>query len=136
MNYQIRSSQITHERIEGELILISMDSGKYYSATGSAADIFFLIEHKVPTSKFEQILDKGITGFIKEDVEAFVSYILSENLIEDCSQPNLNEVKLPSDYLRNKWVSPNLIEFSDLQDLILVDPVHDASLQGWPVERP
>ena len=77
-----------------------------------------------------------IISGIKEDIEAFISHILSENLIEDCSQPNLNEVKLPSDYLRNKWVSPNLIEFSDLQDLILVDPVHDASLQGWPVERP
>jgi hypothetical protein len=30
------------------------------------------------------------------------------------------------------WVTPQLIEYSDLQDLILVDPIHDVEESGWP----
>jgi hypothetical protein len=135
MNYQMRSNQVTFERIEGELILISMDSGKYYSATGTAADIFYLIENKTPISKFNEVLEKKFTQFDDSEILRFVEKILSENLIEPCLTPNTDLVDLPDDYQRGKWVSPNIIEFSDLQDLILVDPVHDASLNGWPVEK-
>jgi len=135
MNYQMRSSQVTFERIDGELILISMDSGKYYSATGTAADIFYLIENKTPLNKFNEVLEKHFTHFDDSEILSFVDKISSENLIEPCPQPNIDHVDLPDDYQRGIWVSPSIIEFSDLQDLILVDPVHDASLNGWPVEK-
>jgi hypothetical protein len=135
MNYQMRSSQVTFERIDGELILISMDSGKYYSATGTAADIFYLIENKTPLNKFSEVLAKHFTEFDDSEILGFVEKIHSENLIEPCLEPNIDHVDLPADFQREIWVSPIIMEFSDLQVLILVDPVHDASLSGWPVEK-
>jgi hypothetical protein len=40
--------------------------------------------------------------------------------------------ELPDDYSRAGWIEPTLEVFTDLQDLILVDPIHDASDLGWP----
>ena len=35
------------------------------------------------------------------------------------------------------WAAPGLQRFSDMQDLLLLDPVHDIELDanGWPIPR-
>jgi hypothetical protein len=40
--------------------------------------------------------------------------------------------ELPDDFVRNSWNSPTLKVYKDFQDLLLVDPIHDTSLTGWP----
>jgi len=136
MCYQMRQNQVTFERIDGELIIISMDSGKYFSATGSAADVFYLIEKQTQLDKFHQILTRYFSsGVDQSDIDSLIELAIKEDLIENCPTVNQTSVDLPMDYERTFWSTPNLIEFSDLQDLILVDPVHDTSLKGWPVEK-
>lgn len=136
MCYQMRQNQVTFERIDGELIIISMDSGKYFSATGCAADVFYLIEKRTQLDNFHHILTRYFSsGVDQSDIDSLIELAIKEDLIENCPTANQRSVDLPMDYERTIWSTPNLIEFSDLQDLILVDPVHDSSLKGWPVEK-
>ena len=135
-NFRIREKQVSYERIDGELILISMDTGKYFSASGTAADIFFLLSNAVPQHLWGSLLTPYFSSaLIQEDIDAFIAYSLQEKLIEETFEVSNSTLVLPMDYQRSAWVKPEIIEFSDLQDLILVDPVHDTSLEGWPVER-
>ena len=136
MCFQMRKEQVTFERIDGELIIISMDSGKYFSATGSAADVFYLIEKQTPLGSFKRILSNNFSSEVEQsEIDALIEIAIREGLIETCQQPSQLDPELPLDYQRSSWTAPNLIEFSDLQDLILVDPVHDTSLKGWPIEK-
>ena len=45
---------------------------------------------------------------------------------------NVEKIELPNDYTRDNWESPELRIFDDLTDILLIDPVHDTSLEGWP----
>ena len=136
--YQFRKNQVAMERIEGELIIISMDSGKYFSASGPAADILFLIDAGKNLIEIQQELETLFNSrIVKSEIETIIEFALKENLLELLTDDFAHsKSELPEDYMRTTWVTPNIVEFSDLQDLILVDPVHDASLKGWPVENP
>jgi hypothetical protein len=37
-----------------------------------------------------------------------------------------------SSLVDGKWSAPELMIFEDLQDLLLVDPIHDTGEEGWP----
>jgi hypothetical protein len=57
---------------------------------------------------------------------------LSENLIKS-SEAAFGELQLLlEDNPRGKWSCPELLIFDDLQDLLLVDPIHDTGEEGWP----
>lgn len=137
IRYQFRTNQVALERIEGELIIISMDTGKYFSASGPAADILFLVAAGKSIDEIRADLENVFAEAIdQEDIERIVNFALQESLLEPYSDnQSVISVEVPNDYTRTKWTTPDVLEFSDLQDLILVDPVHDASLEGWPVER-
>ena len=34
------------------------------------------------------------------------------------------------------YTEPSLSVFSDMQDLLLLDPIHDVSEAGWPMPKP
>ena len=40
-----------------------------------------------------------------------------------------------SDYLANGYQPPVLETYADLQDILLLDPVHDVDETGWPKTR-
>ena len=61
--------------------------------------------------------------------------------IEECLKENIvllvnskleGMSELPDDFTRNGWNTPTLKIYKDFQDLLLVDPIHDSSLTGWP----
>ena len=41
---EINRSGISLERLDGEVVIISFETGKYFNSNGSAADLLFLIE--------------------------------------------------------------------------------------------
>ena len=125
---------ISMERLDGEVIIISFDTGKYYSAAKSGADILWLLKDNVDPSKWEEIFKKrfNMNDFPHMQVIEFVEKCLQEGIAE-ISEIALNGVaNLPEDYDSDAWTPPILLAFADLQDLLMVDPIHDSSLEGWP----
>jgi len=124
------------ERVNGEVIVISFVSGKYFSLSGSAADVWHLLISGINEIHLSELLATSwsLDTLNLEQLKPFIDECLKEGLIEET---NLEEVKnydvLPMDLDRSKWNSPHLMVFGNLKDLIMVDPVHDASLINWPL---
>jgi len=57
---------------------------------------------------------------------------LSEGITVTSKEELTGIPKLPEDYDHASWSRPVLQAFTDLQDLLTVDPIHDSSLEGWP----
>lgn len=133
--FAINTPSVVFERLDGEVIVISNQSGKYYSLGYTASDIWHLIQNSVSSSLWLKILADNfqeIPESAQDEVNKFVDDLLSENLVRS-SEIAFGESKLlPQDNPRGKWSCPELLIFADLQDLLLVDPIHDTGEEGWP----
>jgi hypothetical protein len=132
--FEINEHLISMERLEGEVIIVSFDNGKYYSTEYSGADILWLVKHKVNPKSWESLLSAkyGFQDFPKNGIVSFLNKCVEEKILAETSVSMDNEASRPDDFIVSGWNCPKLLAFSDLQDLLMVDPIHDSSLEGWP----
>ena len=126
---------VVSERLDGEVIAISSESGKYFSLGNTAADIWFLLQHEIAQKNWVSILTsnyENIPESAEQEIQDFLSEILEEQLIRPEKALNNVVIDLPMDSAGGKWIKPTVIVFDDLKDLLLVDPIHDTSEEGWP----
>ncbi|MGI9514579.1 MAG: PqqD family protein [Anderseniella sp.] len=128
---------LSYEDFGGEMVAVNFDTGKYYGLTGSALTTWQLLIR--PRSldeliaEMERIYSEGEHD-IREMTVKFVGILESEGLLIHIDVPEM-EFLATSD--RPPFVAPGLEVHSDLQELIMLDPVHDADPEhGWPVRRP
>jgi len=134
---KINSSGISCERLDGELVIISFQSGKYFNANGPAADILFLIEKNVDYSLWQEILSKQFKDFdiSTSNIDKFLLKLIAEEIVQETNESSFDRIALPGDYQRKDWETPTLLVFDDLADLLVIDPIHDTSLGGWPNKK-
>jgi len=134
INYVLNSSEISLERLNGEVVIISFNSGNYYSCVGSAADILSLISKEVDKLSWKEIICSKykINDLPFTEIDLFIDECLREKIVVLVNSKLEGMYDLPNDFTRNGWNTPTLKIYKDFQDLLLVDPIHDSSLTGWP----
>jgi len=137
--FRIRESAVASEIIDGEAIIMQLRTGHYFSARGSGAAIWSLFAQGVDLETITQVIaDK--TGAATDDVQAGVSQFAAEaerhalGALEEALDADA-VATVPA--LPEVWAVPVLEVFSDMQDLLLLDPIHDVSDEvGWPMQKP
>ena len=133
MAFRVIEEDVSHERLDGEVIAVNLKSGHYYSMSGSAADVWSLVSASVPKKMWVQIVGAAFgVSVAEQDFDGMIQSCLDAGLIAQANTAQQGEFHLPSDYKRTVWVAPRLEEFDDMRDLILVDPIHDTTQLGWP----
>jgi hypothetical protein len=133
-SFRANLEDTTFERLEGQTIIINLTTGSYFSLSGSAADVFFLCCSGASREAWWDTLINSYSSLpVREDVEALIDSLLRAGLIVSSERANITaDVQLPHDFVRGDWTRPQLEEFEDLRDLILVDPIQDIANLGWP----
>ena len=133
----IHAPNVVHETLDGETIVIHLDSGSYYSLTGSGAEIWQLVGAGTSVSEICAELARRHArpeSEISGPVESFIADLEREGLVQDSDpSPNGPESKLAE--ADGPWVLPILERFDDMRDFLLVDPVHAVDRPGWPGEE-
>jgi len=135
--FRVNSPQVISEVIEGELVMINLERGTYYSAEGSGAFIWELIETGYSLAG---ILDAarrmfcGDAGEIAAGIRSFVDRLLAEELVLPMDGAAGREPEHPSPPASNgaEFAPPILKVYTDMADILLLDPVHDVDETGWP----
>ncbi len=131
---------LLHETIEGEVMVIDLTTGSYYSLRASAADVWELIEQS-PGATREAVVaalaSKHKAAFTEVDasVSGFVDRLLQEGLLVASAQASSTPVLLHSGangVSAQAFDPPVLEKYTDMQDLVLLDPVHEVDQTGWP----
>jgi hypothetical protein len=65
-------------------------------------------------------------------LEDFVTKCIQSSLLVPSTTSKLPRFEDFLDLKLEEWSIPLLNEYTDLQDLILVDPIHDVQESGWP----
>ncbi len=114
-----------------ELVVINLESGKYYSVNSTGSAIWSLMEAGwSPADAARHLLDGVPSEEGRDQVFAFWARMLEEGLIALDANPNGGRREdVPA---AGPWTAPSIAVFSDMQDLFLLDPIHDVDESGWP----
>ena len=128
--------QIMHETIDGETIVIDLSTGTYYSLRGSGSAIWNAV---AAGSSHDGIVDgmtnayEGSPEAIAEATVRFLSELETEHLIVPGNGASSAAESFPApSETPSPFEPPRLEKFEDMQDIILLDPVHMVGDQGWP----
>lgn len=136
----INTEQVSSEIFGEEAVVVNFMTGKYFGMTGSAPVIWQLFETPVTRDDVINSLKglHGKTDELIEQVKTFIDVLLQENLI-------INAGELPGENSHSKAIilNPDILKlppvieiFDDLQELIVLDPIHDADPErGWPAQQ-
>jgi hypothetical protein len=73
---------------------------------------------------------------VREDVLAFISELLDDDLIVECGSSSNRSVTTSTNGRRPKFEKPVLQRYTDYQELLLLDPIHEVlESAGWPVPK-
>lgn len=137
MRYRV-NDQVINETIDGEAVMINLATGNYYSLDRVGAEIWEYITRAAPTSEIVHSLCLRYEASPEEVEMATLrleAELLDEGLIVVCEGDSGTKERPPvsaAPDVRAPFQPPTLQKFSDMQDLILLDPVHEVDARGWP----
>ena len=135
---RINTPNVVGEEFDSEVVVVNLDSGYYFSLLGSAKDIWRTLANGVTEpEEIIAVLQKNLdcTGVdVSNVVLPFLDEMLAlEILVLDDATSSRDPGPLQnSDGVRRLFEPPCLETFSDLQDILLLDPIHDVDEAGWP----
>lgn len=133
----INTPAVVSEIIDGELVVINLEKGSYYCSLGVGAYLWQCLEQRVDPATVEAAVVQGF-GITPEQARADVDSFLSQLQIEGLIRPARTDETLSSHAPLPKsstYAAPDLKIYSDMQDLLLLDPIHDVSDEGWPTRQ-
>jgi len=134
--FRIDSPTVIHERFDDEVIVINLDTGTYHSMIGAAADAFVLLSEGATAPELAAALAARYAATTEEIVAAlapFLEQLLAERLIAavETRQPR-GPLKLSGEKSGLRFVAPTVDAYHDLENLLLLDPIHEVGDEGWP----
>ena len=135
--FAVSGPNIVHEVIEGEVVIVNMNNGFYFSSEKLGCLVWRLVESG---ASFGEILDILATHYpgkrsdIEQSVGKMISELDAEGLVVSLDGSPAGElpIGLFDGIEGSEFVAPVLHKHKDMQDLLLVDPIHEVEDSGWP----
>ena len=141
--YQVNSPNVIHEIIDGEAVLVNMENGSYYSIDSVGAVVWDYIEKGLSSSQIVEAISAQYAGEqadITIGIEQLFDDLQTEQLIvvgESAVSNNHTVINRANPAAsKPKFVAPILNKYTDMEDLLLLDPIHDVDESGWPNTNP
>jgi Coenzyme PQQ synthesis protein D (PqqD) len=137
-HFRSNSPAVIRETIDGETIMVNLDTGSYYWLDPLASYLCGSIEDG---ASVEELLEEVTRRFpadrsdVEREVLQLVDRLAEENLLVPSDGPEPSEVT-PREFPElATFDAPVFKVYTDMQELLLLDPVHDVGVAGWPEPR-
>ena len=134
--YEVNSPTVVGEVIDGEAVIMDLASGYYFSSLGVGAAIWHCIELGCKKEIIASALSQRFPDAAPEiatDIDQFMDQLQQHGLIREVAvarQDAIVDDKILADI--SEYAVPNIQSYTDMQDLLLLDPVHEVDETGWP----
>lgn len=139
---KINTPHVVHETIEGETILLDLDKGAYYSLNETGAVLWSFIENRCTRQESIEKAAAYFDGFdqkCEDAVHIFIDELLQENLVvleesvpDEAHNSSMDSEPPGSLEAKQCFSMPAINKYTDMEDLLLLDPIHDVDDLGWP----
>jgi hypothetical protein len=127
---------VSAELFDEEVLAINLKTGNYYSLRFSALTFWRLITEG---NSFENSIDILSKFYSEKEENLLLEFTSFLKLLMDSSLINESlEYKTPKTLewlssLKTEYNKPILESYSDMKDLLLIDPIHEVDVnKGWP----
>jgi hypothetical protein len=139
--FLINGDRVVHETIDGETIIIQLETGTYYSLAGSGAEAWAMLAAGRSTDEVVEELARryeASTDELTRVIADLVRELRREELLEE--DPRAHPRESPktgaeangSGGARAPFDPPALKSYTDMQYFLLLDPIHEVDGVGWP----
>jgi hypothetical protein len=135
-SYRVCAPAVVSEVIDGEAIIMDLRSGNYFSADGAGARLWEVIALGCAHDDIQAwaaAAFEGDAATIGAGVDAFLDQLTGHGLIEVEDPPRNTPAPAPA--ARESYRVPLVAVYTDMQDLLLLDPIHDVDEAGWPTRK-
>lgn len=121
---------------------MNLKSGNYYSARHTGALVWAWLERGRSVEAMVADLAEtygGETANYSSDLAAFIGSVVEQGLIVPIEIETVaasHGMGAESPVPPKSYKPPVLEVYADMQDLLLLDPIHDIDEVGWPVAKP
>ena len=139
-HYRINPDQIVYETFDNEVLVINLDTGTYHSLTGASSRLWSMLVWGAPVEAIVTAMTQAHDhdrGLMAVAVQAFLARLAAENLIVPAAPGTVASQEIPAISAKpTPFTDFELRTFTDMQDLLLLDPIHDVEEAGWPLAKP
>lgn len=135
-HFKVDQRRIVHETIEGEAILIDLDTGTYYSLRGSGPEIWALLVEGRSDADVARVMRArrpADADAVVAETADLIDRLCDEGLLEESEMDHQPPTSSEADATGHEpFESPVLERYTDMQHFLLLDPIHEVANVGWP----
>ena len=138
--YRVCAPSVVSEILDDEVIIMDLRTGNYFSAQGAACAVWEQIGQGTSEEAIVEALEASYNAppaQLSEALKTYIAALLEHRLIEAQSRDAV-AVQRPISPAgeRHPFGGFMLYVHTDMQDLLLLDPIHDVEENlGWPARR-
>jgi hypothetical protein len=144
--FRVNKPSVVYEQFDDEFVLINLDTGNYYSFETVGAYVWSLVESGASIAEMSEDVSRRYSGTIsaiEEEMKRFVGELQAEGLIVPDERPEAGASEKPGSGIptepeeeKSAFTSPVLEKYTNMQDFLLVDPIHEIDYAEWPKKKP
>ena len=131
MNLRVNEPAVVFQELDGEVVLVNLEDGNYYSLNEAGSHILVSLEAGTPADELTSCF-----AFTSEEerqsalahVDSFLKQLREEKLVVEGDPKKTDEQSAEP----KAFEVPTVDKFTDMQDFLLLDPIHEVGDQGWP----
>ena len=135
--FSINERDVIAESVDGEVIIINLNSGAYYSSQGAGDAIWQRLAAGLSVGEVVASVASGYgvsTQTVEPDVSRFLERLQAEELLTPDETRSAAEAAFEAP--AEPYVTPDLQKYTDFEDLLKLDPIHEVhEAAGWPVQK-
>lgn len=137
-SHRLNAPRFVDETVDGEALIMDMVTGAYYTCFGASTTAWEALKRGAEPPQVAAALAAAYPVELPEaeqDVERFLAELTQEEMLVPADGPSNGATAEPAagnGGPAGEYQPLAFERYTDLADLILLDPVHDVSDAGWP----
>jgi len=136
---RVANANVHSKVFDDEVVVIDMVSGVYYSLRGTAVDMWTMVEAGASPAEIGAALGARYDASgetLARAADDFLGELAGLGLIVSDAAAQRATAAAATPAARMPFAAPQLERFTDMQDLLLLDPIHEVGEAGWPHAAP
>jgi hypothetical protein len=133
---------VVAETLDGEATIVDLDSGTYHALNESGS---FIWDSLVVGTDADEVAGAFASAYALEQDEAarvvddLIGRLADQKLVVPVTETAQNgngaaaaHVTPHAEGTQRTYLAPELSTYTDMQELLLLDPIHEVDASGWP----
>lgn len=131
----ILNPRLAADVFDAEYIIANLDTGLYYNVQGLAVSLLQALPFESPVTPIKLLAARfpAQEEIITKELELIWKDLLEEEIIKEAN----SVVAANADWVANVtiYTESRFNRYADMQDLLMLDPIHEVDEEGWPVKK-